>query len=268
MKAQMPNLYVCVYRRHVPGAGEWRRTVERSRDDPTLASFLNEYWRDDRYFDWGDDPSFFGALNELGDARRASWGVCRPNVRRALAPGDGIVFLVLKPEVALNARGIHVPTGPAEYFYVGFGTVGDVVDRSVMWADPQFSAYRTFFNALARPVAGGGLENVEVFPRHKDWIRRASTAPIVFFESATSWFDLHAPTLVARYDPLDGYPERWNDEPTSRRLGQILFAGRDRRLRTSDGGHPHPHLRLSPSQPEFDAMRSDLLRLAGARGRS
>ena len=258
----MPNLYVCVYRHHVPGAGEWRQTVERSRDNPTLARFLAEYWRDDRYFDWGDDPSFFGALATFDDARLASWGVCRPNVREALAAGDGVAFFLLKPEVTVNRRGIRVQLGPADYFYIGFGTVDQLVDRHVIWTDKRFGAYRTFFNALARP-SGGTMENIEVFPRHPDWTRRAS-APVVLFEPSGSSFDLRSPTHVARYDPGEGFPERWSDNATSQRLQRVLFVGRTRRLRTSDGGHPHPHLRQALTDEEFDAKRSELLGLAGA----
>jgi hypothetical protein len=258
----MPNLYVCVYRRHVPGAGDWRQTVERSRDNPILARFLSEYWRDDRYFDWGDDPSFFGALDTFDDARRASWGVCRPNVREALVPGDGVAFFLLKPEVKINRRGTRVQIGPADYFYVGFGTVDQVVDRDVIWTDQRFGAYRTFFNALARP-AGKAMENVEVFPQHPDWTRRAS-APVVLFEPYGSSFDLHTPPRIGRYVPVEGFPERWSDDATSQTVQRLLFAGRNRRLRTSDGGHPHPHLRLALTPEEFDAKRSELLRLTGA----
>jgi hypothetical protein len=260
----MPNLYVCVYRHHVPGAGEWRQTLERSRNNPTLTRFLADYWRDDRYFDWGDDPSFFGALDVFGDATRASWGVCRPNVRNRVTPGDGIVFVVLKPQVIVNSRGTRVPSGPADYFYVGFGTVGEVLDRAEIWANPEFETYRGFFNALARPNASGGLENVEVFPRHNDWDRGRAQAPVVLFDSTTSCFNLGSPSLVAHYDPNQGFPERWSDGSTSQSLQRLLFADRSRRLRTSDGGHPHPHLRLELPQQEFDARRSELLQLAGA----
>ena len=37
------------------------------------------------YYDWGDDPSFFAAEEFLGDVNRASWGVCRRDVREKLS---------------------------------------------------------------------------------------------------------------------------------------------------------------------------------------
>lgn len=255
----MPRLYVCVYRHHVPGAGEWHQTVERSRENATLARFLSDYWSDDTYFDWGDDPSFFGALDSFGDARRASWAVCRPNVRERLAPGDGVVFFVVKPNVSINRRGTRVPAGPADYFYIGHGTVGEIVDRQLMWTDEKYGPYRTLFNALARP-ADGAMENVEVFPKHPDWSRRAS-APVILFEPSGSLFDLEAPPRVARYDPVQGFPERWSDDATSQALQRLLFTGLERRLRTSEGGHPHPHMRFDLTPEEFAAKRFELLQL-------
>ena len=38
------------------------RPVERSRDNPTLARYLTEYWRDDRDFGSGDAPVGQGTL--------------------------------------------------------------------------------------------------------------------------------------------------------------------------------------------------------------
>ena len=62
------QLYVCVYRRRVPTPSEWRKSVKLARSDKRLARFLDEYWRCDSFYNWGDDPSFFSAREVLGDA--------------------------------------------------------------------------------------------------------------------------------------------------------------------------------------------------------
>jgi hypothetical protein len=261
----MPTLYVCVYRRHVPSQAEWHRTVERSPSDPRLAQFLGEYWQDDRYYDWGDDPAFFGAREAFGDPRRASWGVCRTDVRNAITVGDAVAFFCGKPAVVVNRGGHHVPSGPVEYFYVGCGTVQRLVRRQLLWRDESLVEYRGFFNVLARPGPDGELVNIEVFPRHEDWEHRAA-APVVFFDPDTSWFDLDTPLHVGTYVPELGVPERWNSDAASRRLETLLFGdGIGRRLRTSRTGYGHSKRVLRPTFDGFQSIRDELVGIAGGR---
>jgi hypothetical protein len=258
----MPTIFVCVYRRHVPSRADWRQTFDRSRTDLRLTRFLAEYWRDDRYYDWGDDPAFFCAKDAFGDPRRASWAVCRRDVRNAVGIGDAVVFVVAKPAVAVNSRGNHLAAGPVDYFYIGCGTANQLVDRHRLWFDERLLKYRDFYNALARPGPNGDLENIEVFPRHADWERRAA-APIVLFDPETSQYNLDNPRHVAHFDPAVGVPERWNADPTSRRLETLLFGdGRPRRLRTSHTGYGHAKRVLRPSDDEFGSVRDELVELA------
>lgn len=262
----MPTLYVCVYRRHIPTAAEWRQMTEKSSGDPRLARFLDEYWRDDRYYDWGDDPSFFGAREAFNDARRASWGVCRRDVRSAVKAGEAVSFFIGKPAFDVKARGGHVPNGAVDYFYVGCGTVGQLANRFQLWEDDGLAKYRDFYNALARPGPGGRLENIEVFPRHENWQDRAA-APLVLFDPGRTWFDLDTPRYVAHYDPALGVPERWNADPISRRLEGLLFGdGRPRRLRTSHTGYGHAKRVLRLADREFAEVRDELVRIAHAAG--
>lgn len=74
--------YICTYRQpHMdPSVREWRLTKPLADNDPLLSRFLNGYR--ENFWDWGDDPSFFAAEHRLGDVRRASWGVCRADVRK------------------------------------------------------------------------------------------------------------------------------------------------------------------------------------------
>ena len=73
------NAYVCTYRKITPPPADLKRTEQAAAKDPLLRKFLEGY--EASCFDWGDDPSFFAAKYRLGDVRRASWGVCRRDVR-------------------------------------------------------------------------------------------------------------------------------------------------------------------------------------------
>jgi hypothetical protein len=231
--------------------------------DARLSRYLDEYWLPDRYFDWGDDPAFFCAQDEFGDSTRASWGVCRPDVRDDIRVGDAVVFFNAKPAYE-ERKGTYRRTGPVDYFYIGCGIVERLIDRRELWSNQDYAAYRGFFNALARPGPTGELLNVEVVePHHGDWERRAA-APMVLFAASPSRFDLRRPLHVAHFNPSDGVPEKWNRDRTSLHLEGLLFGdGRPRRLRTSRSGYQHAKRVLRLPDAGFEALVGDLVDIAG-----
>ena len=84
------NAYICVYRQINPPPISIRDTANAATKNSHLQQFLNEY--QDSFYDWGDDPSFFSAKYMLSDVNRATWGVCRRDVRADLEKGDVVVF--------------------------------------------------------------------------------------------------------------------------------------------------------------------------------
>src|SRR5580658_10367002 len=117
------NAYLCTYRLRSPSAREESETQSAGKDDPLFEKFLLKY--DDSYYDWGDDPAFFAAKHKLHDVRKASWGVCRPDVRKSLDAGDVIVFFCAR----LNEQ-----KPPCRYHFIGFGTVKEVIKHGDVWA--------------------------------------------------------------------------------------------------------------------------------------
>lgn len=259
------QLFVCVYRRHIPSRREWERTRNASATDLRLGRYLDEYWRPDRYFDWGDDPAFFCAQDEFGDPTRASWAVCRPDVRDDISVADAVAFFNAKPAFE-ERQGSYRGTGPVDYFFIGCGTVDHLIDRRELWSNQDYATYRGFYNVLARPGPTGALHNVEVVePHHSDWERRA-TAPVVLFATGRSRFELTRPLHVAHFEPAEGVPEKWNRDRTSLHLEQLLFGdGRARRLRTSRSGYQHAKRVIRLLDAEFDPLIDELLGIAGGR---
>lgn len=234
--------YVCTYCHKNRRAGELQTTRTAAEKDPLLRIFLDGY--NDSYYDWGDDPSFFAAQHLLGDVRKASWGVCRPDVRNTLEECDVVVFFC-----ACQRQDEHV----WRYYFVGFGTVLELVDRAVstkrgagnLWTDRAYEAYRKFYNVLVSPDGGRLVQNEMFHPYHDDWKRRAD-APYVLFDGASSSFNLRSPHCVATWDG-ETVPEKWlRDDDRSKEIERLLFVDRgiNRRLRTSASGHPHPKLNL------------------------
>ncbi len=223
--------YLCTYRRKKPSAKELRQTRAATRQDPLLRAFLEGY--DDSYYDWGDDPSFFAAQHLGGDVRKASWGVCRPDVRNTLGERDLVVFFCGCQNERLW-----------RYHFVGFGIVRALVGRAALWTDPANALYRKFYNVLAR-LDGGRLVQSETFHKHHDdWERRAE-APYVLFDAAHSAFNLRSPHGVATWEGAT-IPETWATDARSRKIERLLFVERgiDRRLRTSASGYGHAKLNL------------------------
>jgi hypothetical protein len=224
--------YLCTYCHKSPKPRDRVETCTAAKEDPLLRKFLKEY--DGSYYDWGDDPSFFAAQHLLGDVRRASWGVCRPDVRKVLKKSDVVVFFCGRKEQGRVWR----------YYFVGFGIVRELVKpRTALWTDAYASDHR-FYNVLAC-LEVGRLVQWEIFqPDHDDWQRRAD-APYVIFDGALSFFNLTSPHCVATWDggPI---PEEWRSDDRSKAIEQLLFVEReiDRRLRTSAKRRPHPKLNL------------------------
>jgi hypothetical protein len=223
------NAYLCTYRHKRPKRKELEDTKKEAKRDPLLRELLDGYH--DGYYDWGDDPSFFSAQRRLCDVRKASWGVCRPDVRGALAKGDVVVFFCGREEE-------HV----WRYYFVGFGTVRETVaPRSRLWTCTKYEKYRDFWNVLVGPD-GGHREMIHRF--HDDWEPRAAR-PYVIFDERCSSFNLTSPHCVGMWDGRT-IPEEWFSDDRSKRIERLLFAERgiDRRLRTSAKGYGHVRLNL------------------------
>lgn len=244
--------YACVYRRYRPAPRERAQTESVAISNPILGRFLQQY--DRSYLDWGDDPGFFAAEQIIGDVRRASWGVCRADVRRTLTEGSFVVFFVGIP---LADRW--------EYHWVGLGTVKRLVrDRRDIWTDPNLDAYRDFLNLLVSPNG----DHREYFrPEHDDWQTKRILSPYVVFEDTLSRFDLKNPLHVSTYRPERGVPDKWRSrDAIVKRLESLLFRNRtDRRLRTSGLGYGHAKLRLPGTDDELSKLRSELLALFDSR---
>lgn len=254
--------YACVYRRCRATGREIEQTRIAATADPLLARFLEEYSEAACYWDWGDDPSFFSALHRLGDVRAASWGVCRRDVRAALAVGDFVAFFC--------GQQVEHTLGRWEYFYVGVGTVGSLHTRQEIWTREELGPYRGFYNILARWSGGMLSQHETFFPRHPNWVQRAAS-PYILFDTALSDFNVTSPLHVASY--AGEVPETWKLESLIvRRLHKLLFSGRtDRKgLRTSKTGYGHAKLNLlGPRESRgrrlpLNALRTELLKLVKA----
>lgn len=228
------NAYVCTYRQPSVEAlaREWELTAPLAADDPLLQHFLDGY--SESFWDWGDDPAFFAAEHMLCDVGRASWGVCRPDVRNALQEGSLVVFFCARQ------------TGPLwRYHFIGFGKVRVLLDRRDLWTDPAHAEYHHFYNVLAH-LADGELVQAETFYNHHDnWVHRAEV-PYVIFDGQESRFNLQDPHCVATWEQAEAVPEVWATDARSREIEQLLFVERGigRRLRTSFRGNAHAKLNL------------------------
>ena len=208
----------------------FRATEAEARSDARLTRFLRDYQRS--FFDWGDDPGFSSALDIFADARAASWGVCRPDVRAALIEGDFVVFFCARLRERSDR---HV-----DYYFVGVGTVARLLDRQDVWTNQRWSRYRGFYNILAE-LRRGRFAQREVFhPHHDNWRDRLKS-PYVLFDQHLSAFNLRNPLHVASF--LRTPPESWRSrrDERVRKLEELLFCERGiaRRLRTAARGHAH-----------------------------
>jgi hypothetical protein len=219
----------------MPAPSDRKKTKEAASKDPLIDKFLQGY--DNSYFDWGDDPSFFAANELLNDTKKASWGVCRPDVRDKLIKNDLVVFFCGRQDkVKLFWR----------YYFIGFGTVKVRVERVALWKNPVNAPYRKFYNVLARLSGKYMVQEEKFHPYHDDWISRAE-APYILFNPEQSAFNLISPHHVATWHYNEPVPETWNTDTRSKRIERLLFTDLgidDRRLRTAKSGYGHAKLNL------------------------
>lgn len=210
-----------------------------ARTDPRLQQFMTGYRQPNSYFDWGDDPGFFAASQILGNSSKASWGVCRRDVRSQLRPGDFIIWFC--------AHSQPKRSGHWDYYFVGCTTVAETIDRFQLWTLPKHRPYQDFYNTLARPHGSTLIQHETFHDYHVDWQRRAS-APYVLFNGCPSLsaVNLTNPTLVAT--GTTGTLEVWQSpqNPKVAQIEAIIFTGLQitRRLRTTHPQRPHRHIAL------------------------
>lgn len=245
--------YVSVYRSRIPSREERERTITAAERDPALRRFLEEYLREESYLDWGDDPSFFAAREFFGDVRRASWGVCRRNLRALLGPGDLVVFFCAKQ---------HRSDRGWDYHFVGFGTVGSVLTRKQVWKEQRYAPYRRFYNLLVRPEGETWVHSESFHPHHDDWERRLLAYILFDPRPGKTEFNLVNPPRVAVYS--GAVPERWDrNRPVAVQLEDLLFRSRGiaRRLRTSKIGFGHNYMKLADEKAKTASIRVSLNRI-------
>ena len=263
--------YICVYRQPIINPIDWASSqfVIKERPELNIRKFLSRYKRNindtesrnRRFYDWGDDPGFFGAEEFLRDVRRASWGVCRRDVRKQLSIGDFVVFFCARQQLSISSRW--------NYYYIGVGTVGDVINnRRQIWETNTYREYRKFYNLL---IDDEGQHREVLFPDHTDWENRIRAPYILFESSSKTHFNVRNPLLVATYDPKHKHSEssileswRVNDEYV--RAIEELIPNRSggKKLRTSHKGNAHRHMNLSHdnSTSQLHSLRRRFLKIS------
>jgi hypothetical protein len=149
--------FLCGYRHPLISPKDWQKVQHNAADNRELRSFLEHYANLNSRYDWGDDLSFFQAIQRWGYPRLASWGVCRPNVRRQLATGDLVIFIWH----AKDRAGI----GGALLHRLRHRTA--VPQLEEVFTQEAYGDYQSFFNPISR-WEGGRKYQYEVFEGNPD----------------------------------------------------------------------------------------------------
>jgi len=224
--------------------------------------------------DVGDDPAFECSRLHAQAGGRLSWGVCRPDLRNEIRPGDVVVFVAAD---RLRDR------RPARYRLAGWGTAERLVSQVEVWQREDLAVFRKYRNLLIRPSADGNefVHCETQAPAHPDWLwrlaRRSPGAPrksrweaagetrvsaagmvkvggrnerlapnyVLFSAEADGTIVLADPPVVAMAS-VSGEPETWSDSAFATDLQKLLLGeASSRGLRTRNRQQPHRHLRLS-----------------------
>jgi len=176
-----------------------------------------------------------------------------------MSSGDFVVFFC----------GKEIDRGRWDYFYVGVGTIGQLLNRNEIWEDDDYQNYRRFFNVLARPVDGLLQQHETIRRFHPDWAARAA-APYVVFDPDDTHFNLRDPLRVASYDRELGGIEVWDREnPHAVALAELILPSPPTRrgLRSTNRQRAHPKMNLQFQAQRaggFENLRGRLLDLVAA----
>lgn len=232
-------------------------------------------------YDHGDDPSFYAARR----GGLLAWGVCRQDVRNAIAVGSIVVFF----SFAKQASNVH-------YRLSAVATVADKLERRRLFTDRRFRP-QEYLNILIRPENGGWRYDESDRPprksaRHGDWLWRMAVhgwrkkvfekkyehiyrrqwfsdgeVPVaenyvVFSQAADETYISPCPPLVAT--AIIGDHEKWVDRQLKKltvdKAAALTPTGRNY-LRTTNrsGQNVHPEIRFEMPATEAVAWRRELM---------
>jgi hypothetical protein len=244
-------------------------------------------------YDVGDDPSFFCSKRDGGPL---TWGICRPDVRNPIRPGDIVVFFSFRE--MKDAK-------ETEYRLCAVATVGNKVRMTDLWKHPELERFRRYDNLLIKPKARAPRcwkhfeSKLKEQQGHDDWLWRICEHPkrvsknsfdrrdefchdeeieghplrvarnyVIFSTRCGETHILPSPPLVARYHGGKG-TEEWENDRTSAKVFRLTLGeanrvnGSARFLRIpGGGGHPHRHIKWEVTRDEASDLRSRLIELA------
>jgi hypothetical protein len=250
-----------------------------SRPSETAAALYAAAASSEFPYDSGDDPAFFSARHHNGPI---TWGVCRPDVRRAIRPGDWMVFFSLKwDEEARLTR----------YRFSAALCVQEKLTHTDLFGSPAPGPYSEYLNLLIRP-RGSGWEHYEpsLHPRlwHTDWLwricrdrrlgahksevvnageRHHPGQPLPFPPAQNYVVFATKSALIARNPPLVATHRRgdsaeiWENDRGARAIRAAVFGGSLRALRIDNPQRAHRHIRRPLHDPAWPKPLHDALAL-------
>ena len=254
------NFYICVYLQKIPDKKDWVRAKGNASGDPVLKEYVRRYENRfkknkdgiGRFYDWGDDPAFFAAEKFGGNV---TWGVCRHDVRDKLKKEDVVVFFCAQEQENQKPK-------KWKYYYVGLGTVGEVVKpRERLWKKVRYQEYTKYYNLL---IDQEGCHR-EPIDDHEDWADRLAAQYIIFDKDpGTTHFNVTNPLLVATYgkgdDPWkEKILEHWklSNKHVQRIYNLVPKRGEGRKLRTSSIRFGHVFINLRKILKQRNKRLSD-----------
>jgi hypothetical protein len=233
-------------------------------------------------YDNGDDPSFYVARQ----GGRLTWGVCRQDLRNAIAKDSIVVFFSFTP----------LTKEETVYRLCAIATVDDILDHRAVHRDQRLSQFRhLYINRLIAPENDGWRYDETDRPtsrRHQDWLWRMvyhrgitqeqfnkkyaeiyrecwfpdsavinrelplANNYIVFSNPPDRAFISPDPPVVAI--AVKGQHEKWTDrklqEMTVRKAASLAKSGRDY-LRVANKSGRNVHRQIRFDMPANDARR-------------